>query len=366
MNNNIKNIIMCILFVSVIAGFFVSGILIPDNELSYSERRTLKKMPELTAEGLLSGEFFKGFEEYAPDHFPIRDSLRTIKAISHFHIFNMKDNNGIFVIENSAFKLLYPLNERSVKGAADKLNSVFDTYLDGMRVYYSIIPDKNYYSAKKHGYPVIDYDRLKDLMLNNTKSMEYIDIFDCLNESSYYKTDPHWRQEELGKVVARLADRMDFVFLPIDSYEKKTLYPFLGGFFRQSALPLMPDTLTYMTNDTIHSAIVSDFNKPNEKLSVYETDLFGKMDSYDIFLGGATPITVIENTKASSEKELILFRDSSGSSLAPLLLEGYKKITLIDLRYISSGLLDRFIDFGDQDVLFMYNIDVLNNSMMLK
>ena len=86
-------------------------------------------------------------------------------------------------------------------------------------------------------------------------------------------------------------------------------------------------------------------------------------DKYDIYLSGATPIISIENPNAKTDKELLLFRDSFGSSLAPLIVENYSKITLIDLRYISSQLLENFIDFENQDVLFLYSTVVLNQNV---
>ena len=61
-----------------------------------------------------------------------------------------------------------------------------------------------------------------------------------------------------------------------------------------------------------------------------------------------------------------MFRDSFGSSLAPLLVRDYRTVTLVDLRYLSSQLLDQFIDFHGQDVLFLYSPSVYNNSTMLK
>ena len=88
---------------------------------------------------------------------------------------------------------------------------------------------------------------------------------------------------------------------------------------------------------------------------------------YDIFLSGAKSLLTIYNPKALNNKELIIFRDSFGSSIAPLMLKGYSKITLVDLRYLSTDLLSNYIDFStNQDVLFLYNIVILNNSYMLK
>ena len=55
-----------------------------------------------------------------------------------------------------------------------------------------------------------------------------------------------------------------------------------------------------------------------------------------------------------------------GSSLAPLLASGYRTITLVDLRYLSSDQLDQYIDFEDQDVLFLYSTLLLNNSLSMR
>lgn len=63
-------------------------------------------------------------------------------------------------------------------------------------------------------------------------------------------------------------------------------------------------------------------------------------------------------------KELLLFRDSFGSSIAPLLLENYSKITLIDLRYLSKDILENYIEFENQDVLFLYSTLVLNQNVL--
>jgi len=85
-----------------------------------------------------------------------------------------------------------------------------------------------------------------------------------------------------------------------------------------------------------------------------------------MFLGGADALLTIENPNAVTNKELILFRDSFGSSLAPYLAEGYQKITMVDIRYIQPEMLGYFIEFEGQDVLFLYSTLILNNSLGLR
>ena len=66
------------------------------------------------------------------------------------------------------------------------------------------------------------------------------------------------------------------------------------------------------------------------------------------------------------ENRLILFRDSFGSSLIPLLTEGYSRITILDTRYIIPDLLGNFAEFENADVLFLYSTSILNQSSTLR
>ena len=74
----------------------------------------------------------------------------------------------------------------------------------------------------------------------------------------------------------------------------------------------------------------------------------------------------VENAENKKGRELVVFRDSYASSFVPLLVEGYDKITLIDTRYISPKILENYIEFSNQDILFLYSTSVINNSYSLK
>ena len=100
--------------------------------------------------------------------------------------------------------------------------------------------------------------------------------------------------------------------------------------------------------------------------NVYALSKLSGNDPYDVYLSGAQALLKIENPNAKTDKELILFRDSFGSSLAPLLLQTYKTVTLVDIRYVSSQLLGQFLTFENQDVLFAYSTLILNSSTTLK
>lgn len=354
-------------FIVIVYGLMLVNIFKTDKEVSYSERRHLAKAPSYSTKTLLNGDLFESYEKYMLDQFVLRDEFRGLKSLTRFNIFNQKDNNDIYIVNEGIYKMEYPLNEKAIVNAANKFNEVYEKYLQGMNVNYAIIPDKNYFVASDNGYLSMDYERLITLMKTNLSTMKYIDVFHSLEIEDYYNTDIHWRQEKIVDVANMILSEMGIELKEkAEPYKEKELYPFYGSYYGQASLGGKPDTLVYLTNKTIDEALVYDHNEKTYS-NIYMEDKFGTIDSYDIFLSGARPILTITNANSSSNKELIIFRDSYGSSIAPLLLEGYSKIILIDLRYIMTDLLGEYVEFSeDQDVLFLYNTLILNNSYMLK
>lgn len=340
----------------------------PDAEFSESERRVLAAFPALSAENIFSGKFMSEFESYALDQFPARDSFRSLQSFTKLYAFAQSDNNDLYTEDGYLAKMEYPMSTFMLDNAAEKFRFVYDTYLaeTGSQVYFSIVPDKNYFLGTESGRLSIDYDALVSHMRAQTEYMQYIDIFPLLTISDYYRTDTHWRQECITDVAAALGDAMD---IPLSAeYETRTLdIPFYGVYYGQLALPVKPDTLRYLTNDTLEHCIVTSYNTglPVET-SMYDMEAAAGRDPYEMFLCGADALLTVENPAAPTDRELIVFRDSFGSSLVPLLAEGYRKITVVDIRYVQSAMLGNLVEFKGQDVLFLYSTLVLNQSMGLR
>ncbi len=341
-------------------------------DYSESERRVLKDFPELSEKTVLSGKFMTEFEEYSLDQFPYRDAFRSMKAVAQLGIFRQKDNNDIYVADGYVSKLEYPMNEYMLENAGNKFRYLYDTYMADteVKLYFAMVPDKNYYLAEQNGYLSMDYEIFEDVLQEETGNyMQYIDITDALTIEDYYRTDTHWRQECLARedgVADQIAKAMGNTL--IWQYEEiLSEAPFYGVYWGQSALPLRPDSLTYLTNDLLDACIVTSYDtgSPVTK-SIYHTEELTGRDPYEMFMAGSDALLVVENPNATTDKELVVFRDSFASSLMPLLIESYSKVTLVDIRYIHSGMLGNFIEFDNQDVLFLYSTLVLNSSTSFK
>lgn len=363
----LKQNIIILGFGCCIAFFMLILLFAPKETSSVSERRKLAEFPKLSWEKLQDNSYMNDLEAYLLDHFPLRDGLRRIKAYFAYDVLGQLENNDIYMVDGYAGKIEYPLNEASVTKAADKMQVIKSQYFPDGEVYYAIVPDKNYFMAEKNGYPSMDYDRLRTLMEKQLTDMNYIDIWDTLSIEDYYTTDTHWRQECLTETVARIGEDMGFVQYLTNAYEQQEVPEFYGVYYGQSALPLSSETLYYLTNETTQEATQWSL-ETNETKPIYISEEEAGFDKYNIFLSGAQALQKIESPLAKTDNRLIIFRDSFGSSITPLLLEAYREIILIDTRYISSALLGEYVDFEEPDtqILFLYNTLLLNNSSMLK
>lgn len=359
--SKLNNFIVTFIFITIIIGIFVLNLIEQDKNISITERRKLAQFPEFSLEKLLNGDFFENFENYAVDQMTSRDFFRNIKSLWSIKIFNQKDDNKMFQKDGAIYKMEYPLNNKNIEKSANKINEIYTKYLqNNENVYYAIIPEKNYY-LNDDNYLLMDYDKLTEIMSNNLMNLKYIDIWNDLELGDFYKTDLHWKQECLRDVVKKIEKEMNLEDTSNIKYKKENQGEFYGTYYGQISTRIKPDELYILSNKTIENCITYNYETKKQN-KIYDTKQTN--DKYDIYLSGATPLITIDNPNAKTDRELLLFRDSFGSSIAPLLVENYKKITLIDIRYIATDLLNNYIDFGNQDVLFLYSSLILNQNVL--
>lgn len=339
----------------------------PAEDISETERRKLAQFPELSVKTVLDGDFMTDFEEYTLDQFPLRDSFRQLKALFHYNALSQKDNNDIYIADGYAAELEYPVNETSVSNAVQKLGHIYEKYLTGSEnIVMAVVPDKGYYLAEENGYPAMDYESLFATVQEGTPWAQFVDITDVLNGEDYYFTDTHWRQEKIGKVAETLCHALGAAsFEEGELLQTRVERPFWGVYYGQAALPMEPEDMFVMAGSVLDGCTVYN-HETGATTGIYDWDKLSSRDLYDIYLSGAAALLTIENPSAATDKELIVFRDSFGSSLIPLLVKDYRSVTVVDIRYIASDYVGSFVDFHGQDVLFLYSTLVLNNSNTLK
>ena len=377
-----KKKIAAVVFLLSLVCVPVAAFLLPDQAVSKTERRKLAKKPVFTVAAFGDGTYMEQLETYFSEQFPVRDGLRTVKAETETALLGKADTNGYFKVEDGIYHLEAELNEKNVGRVADSIEKLCTEQFQNADCYVAVIPDKNYYLAAqsedagsenekwkgsilKH-YPTLDYARLDEMIQAEIPSAQKINLYDKLHLEDYYRTDLHWRQEKITDVVNTLVQSMGQQTNTASGGWQIATEDFVGAYGAASALKNTPDTVIYRTDASIERMQVYDYER-KQYVSVYAPEKIGGMDDYDFYLWGARALLTIQNPECHNGKKLLLFRDSFGSSIAPLLAEYYEEVTLVDLRYVSaSHALELLGDTEYQDVLFLYSAPILNHGDSLR
>lgn len=273
----------------------------------------------------------------------------------------------IYVYEGYAATTEADLDAKSLQYAARKLRQVYDSYLteNAGRIYLAIAPDKGSFTQPPEGYVPASAEETAAALLAGLDFVQYVDIASSLTLADYYRTDPHWRQECLLPVAETLAEAMG-VPLPGHVQQVTALAAFRGPYADKTDAPLVDDALVYLTGEALEACTVWDYEN-DCAAPLYDTAAAENGTGYDLFLSGNKSLLRIESPLSATERELVVFRDSFASCLLPLLAESYRTITVVDIRYLATDMVGRFVGISpDADVLFLYSTLVLNNSRTLK
>ncbi len=351
-------------FCLVIGGFALMGILTPDAEYSKEERRPLAQVPTYSPEEGTAA-YFADWDRYLTDQFYLRDKLRFLKSGFAHTVLLQTDVNGYYSKDGSHAELLYPTDLEMIGQNVRLMESLRAELFADASAFWAVIPDKSYAMDLPLG---LDYGRIDGLFADTLQATP-IPLRDTLAQEDYFATDIHWRQENLRSVYEALRPslRGDLPAWEEAGFVPRKAGEFYGVLYGQAALPARPDELYYLENASTAALklTVVDTGKVG---ALYDLSAFAGDDPYDLFLGGEAAILQIQNPNCTNGRRLILFRDSFGRSLAPLLAPGYEEVILVDLRWIRSAYLDRFADLlavdANTDLLFLYSAQVLNSMQL--
>ena len=350
-----KNKIITIVFLIVIIGLGFISVLAKDNYLSNFERRKLAQFPKW------GKDFTSKLDDYLLDQFVFRNKLINLNSFVNKKVLNKIDNNDVYVIGDTIYDKIYPLDEKQVSNFTKKVNYIIDNYCKDSNVYYSIIPDKSKF-LPYGDYLKLDYDKLDRIVTSSVKG-KYININENLEIYDYYKTDIHWKQDKLSDVVEKIVTSMGHQEKDIH-YTEAIYQNFYGASYSKAGTNIEPDELRFLRHGDFEY-ISANHLEFGEK-EIYDHQKLYGLDSYDIFLSGASSYIELNNYNVNEDKTLILFRDSFGSSIAPLLTHYYRTIKIVDLRYIDFNYVKNMLDFENSDVLFLYSTLIINNGDILK
>lgn len=282
---------------------------------STTENKTLAEMPEFTEEGRLNTEYLQQMGEYFEDHFAFKNQLVTVDSNIQSRLFGVSNMDTVIV--GKAGWLYYTdtlddylgqniCSDREIFNILNNI-SIFQRYVEekGAKFLFTVAPNKNslydenmpYYYRKKAG----NVNNMTLLQSQIEKmNLSYADLFSAFRnqeEILYLKRDSHWNGK--GAVLA-YNTILDAVDIGHENYES---------------------TKSIRTKDEY-----GDLNKMIYPLgAVSEWNYTYQYDSHFTYVTDTESVedAWIQTSNPNGEGTLLMFRDSFGNTLLPLMAETF-------------------------------------------
>ena len=151
----------------------------------------------------------------------------------------------VYVYEGYAAKTDAPFDADSLDRAAYRFRHLHDLYFTGRTVYLAVVPDKAQFTVPPEGYVPAGAAETADYLCGALDFLTPVDIAAGLTLTDYYRTDPHWRQEQLRPAADALLTAMG---APVSGTRDETLCAlegdFHGSYWGKTEEPREPDTLS--------------------------------------------------------------------------------------------------------------------------
>lgn len=276
-----------------------------------TENREMAEFPALGMDGKININYMEELGEYFEDHFAFRNQLVTADSIIQSKVFGVSDMDT--VITGSEGWLYYratlddylgqnTISDRKAFNVANNL-SILQNYVESENAafLFTVAPNKNslygeympYYYQKKEDETknmTLIAPRIKELNIN------YADLFQTFSEENeilYLKRDSHWNQKGAVLAYNTILDALEYEHDRYDTtvaVREKTEY----GDLNQMLYPLLREPEW-------------NYEYQYEEQYSYMTETESVEDAW------------IATVNAEKEGTLVMFRDSFGNTLLPLM-----------------------------------------------
>ena len=266
--------------------------------------------------------------------------------------------NNILIVNNRGITL-YGGGCGNEKEYASYLNE-YAKALPDVNVYSMVLPTAcSYYLPDKYkdlaASEKADFDRMGETF----EDVTYVDAYTALekhkNEAIYSRTDHHWQALGAYYAAQEFAKAADVPFDSLDDYETVTLPDYVGtlySFTQSSKLLNNPeDFVYYIPKRKVEvTQYTPSFTDPKTAPLTYDPSWFGTSGYYMVF--GSDDRIAHVKTDCKNGRTLVIFKDSYGNALLPLLTGSFENIYLCDIRYFELNAADFIKKTGATDLLF--------------
>ena len=339
------------------------NLVVPDKERSEQENRMLETMPKLSLASVLSGDFMEDWESYMSDQFAGRNLWRGLK-VSLDRLGGSRMENGVIIGKNGQLfediavpdSELFTDNINAVKSFANTYSDIPTTVM--------LIPDAAcILSDSLPAFAAVEDQRQMFSMVERGlgDSVNWVDAYSTLNkhktEKLYYKTDHHWTTQAAFYVFQEAAAGLGIEGDVSDDYVSYTVTDSFNGVLASKSgvgLDEKEQIDIYVPTDGDDDVIVNYVDEAEKRTSLYDSSKLETRDKYGVFFGGNTSVMDIR-TMSTSQKRLLVVKDSFADCFIPFLTPYYREIVVVDPRYYSGTMTDIMETYRITDILVLYS-----------
>lgn len=353
-----RNKLITIIFCAILATGIIASIVLPDKYYSENEKRTLTRLPTISANAVFLGKFGDEIEKYLADQFPARNGWVKLKTLSE-RTLGKRESGGVYFADNGylieAHKTLnnkqLTANIAAVKQLSNRLSE------QGIELRVMLVPTASDILSDKlpafapnvNQGAVIEYARKQGLNV--------VDVLLTLREHSgeyiYYKTDHHWTSLGAYYGYSAWQSACGRPCSPLSEWKTETLCDnFRGTTYSKVNYPFAPfDEITAYYKTLDHE--VNYNNGSYIADSIYERKYLDGSDQYAVFLNSNQAKTVIHG---GGKGKLLIVKDSYTNSFAQFTADDFEETHLIDMRFFRGSVAEYAAEHGITEALVLYNI----------
>ena len=277
---------------------------------------------------------------------------------------------GIYVKDGAAYSIYY-FDQSAADAYITAMNTAAEK-LDGVATVYSIMSPANSITLdEEEAAKVGGSDQQQTLNYLSTRydpRVHQVEIVDDIiahrDEYLYFYTDHHWTQ--LGAYYAYVAFCKEKGIEPreLSSWRHENFGEFTGTYY---------DTIAAageVRQDTVDAYIPSGTNTmkywpdgaDGEEVEAPVVDENAKdwepPYKYSCFIQGDQPLSIIENPAVTDGSSVLVVKDSYGDAFAPLLVDSYQTVYVIDFRETDKNICDYVREQHIGDVIFLTGMKI--------
>lgn len=362
-------------FPAILIAVMLFNIFLPDKKFSAEENRLLQTMPKLSISSIFSGRFETKAESYAADQFMLRKMFIKVKSSFDTSLGSTDSNNVFMCKDNYLMENISKLDTKKMENNYNSLAKLKQLY-PNINMDFMLVPNAaNIMSDKLPLFAVTeDQNKQMDDFFKKIQSIGInpVDVRATFKKNKekielYYHTDHHWTTD--GAYLAyqdfakknKLNSNIKYDALAVKNDFRGTLASksgFTNGLNDMIKIYLPKEGQNYKNSVIFYS------DTKEKTTEFYKLNNLKKKDTYTVFGGSNHPIYSIK-TPVSSQRKLLLIKDSYANSFIPFLSQDYREIIVIDPRYFFDDISEIIKANGITDVLFLYNANTFFNDNSL-